>query len=396
MDINGKRLALFDSLLSRGGLQKILDVAADILGNPLFVCDMGVNVVAKSDTPAVDDPAWSNDPSDHIAVIRSSAKSGDFAKMYATDEAFISSNPASPHRYLASRVRDGGDVLGHVVVIEQSKTFDEEDVKTLPLVCQVIAFELRGRHDVSVDRVNYGTIVDDLVEGRSDSSELSQRMERIGVSLPPVMRIMVLDLVQPETLISPDYLRLQVLRAFPEGLAIARGQRIIHIFGGSADGREVEARLARFIYTDGLSIGLSWPFSDLADAPFAYAQADAAVRLGGSGNAGTIAGYDEVVAAHIAELLAEARPLRTVVHPKLLELEEFDKEHGTDHVRYLHAYLSSGRSVSAAADMLTTHKNSMYYRVGRLEEIMGVDLSDERTCFLLQLSIALQGYAGDS
>ncbi|MDD5923151.1 MAG: hypothetical protein PUC44_08290, partial [Eubacteriales bacterium] len=259
MDINGKRLALFDSLLSRGGLQKILDVAADILGNPLFVCDMGVNVVAKSDTPAVDDPAWSNDPSDHIAVIRSSAKSGDFAKMYATDEAFISSNPVSPHRYLASRVRDGGDVLGHVVVIEQSKTFDEEDVKTLPLVCQVIAFELRGRHDVSVDRVNYGTIVDDLVEGRSDSSELSQRMERIGVSLPPVMRIMVLDLVQPETLISPDYLRLQVLRAFPEGLAIARGPRIIHIFDGSADGREVEARLARFIYTDGLSIGLSWP-----------------------------------------------------------------------------------------------------------------------------------------
>ena len=72
------------------------------------------------------------------------------------------------------------------------------------------------------------------------------------------------------------------------------------------------------------------------------------------------------------------------------------KEHGTDHVRYLHAYLSSGRSVSAAADMLTTHKNSMYYRVGRLEEIMGVDLSDERACFLLQLSLALQGYAGDS
>ena len=52
MDINGKRLALFDSLLNCGGLEEILDVAADILGNPLFACDMGINVVmAKSDGP---------------------------------------------------------------------------------------------------------------------------------------------------------------------------------------------------------------------------------------------------------------------------------------------------------------------------------------------------------
>ncbi|MDO4890356.1 MAG: helix-turn-helix domain-containing protein [Coriobacteriaceae bacterium] len=55
------------------------------------------------------------------------------------------------------------------------------------------------------------------------------------------------------------------------------------------------------------------------------------------------------------------------------------------------AYLNSGRNVARAASALHVHKNSMYYRIQRIEELAGVDLSDEQTCFLLQLSLAMLG-----
>ena len=391
MDLAQKKLALFDALLSRRGLQGILNAAAEILGNPLFACDMGINVVAKSETPFVDDPAWSDDPSDHIAVIRSSALSGDFAKMYATDKAFISTNPASPHRYLASRVRDGGDVLGHIVVIEQSKPFEGEDVELLPLVCQVVAFELRGKRESS-DSVSYGTLVEDLIAGKVGEEEARLRLARLGISLPEVLRVMIVDLVAPEKLISADYLRLQILRAFPKGMAIVHGRRIIHILDGSISVADVRSRLVRGVYMEGLSIGLSRSFTHLEDAGFAFSQADAAIRLRNVGSGEEISEYDAVAGAHLAELVSASYPVEKTVHPKLTLLEEFDAANGTDHVRHLHAYLFAGRSVAAAASALGSHKNSMYYRVRRLEELMDVDLSDERTCFLLQLSLALRGW----
>ena len=392
MDIENKRLLLFDALLSRTGLQGILNVAADIIGNPLFACDMGVNVVAKSDSASVDDPAWSDDPADHVAVIRASAKSGDFAKTYATDQASISSNAASPHRYLAARVRDGGDVLGHVVVIEQYKAFTDEDVELLPLICQVIAFELRGTHDSAIGKVSYGTLIEDLIAGGIGDDESERRLARLGLSLPPKKRVMVVDLVKPEVLISPDYLRLQLLRTFPSGMAIVRERRIILVFDGSIDAGSILSKLEQGIYVEGLSIGLSRPFSHLADVGLAYVQADAALRLGRTDGQTAITGYDDVWCVHLAEIASVNYPSDKLVHPKLLELEKFDAINGTDHTHYLHTYLFSGRSVSAAAESLSSHKNSVYYRVRRLEEIMGVDLSDERTCFLLQLSLALQGY----
>ena len=390
--LDSNRLLLFEALLSRSGLQGILDTAASIIGNPLFACDMGVNVVAKSNSPSVDDPAWSDDPSDHVSVIRSSAQSGDFARMYATDRAFISANPSSPHRYLASRVRDGGDVLGHVVAIEQYREFDDEDVELLPLICQVVAFELRRKGGSSSDKVSYGSLVEDLVSGRVGEEEALRRLERLGVALPPRLRVMVVDLVRPERLISADYLRLQILRAFPKALAVAYERRIVAMLDGSADVADVRARLAQGVYVEGLSIGLSRPFESLSDTASAFAQADAAIRLRIAPGVEGISEYDEVAGAHLAELVSTGFPTGMVVHPKLVELEEFDAQNGTDHVSYLHAYLFSGRSVAAAAAALGAHKNSMYYRVRRLEELMGADLSDERTCFLLQLSLALRGW----
>ena len=54
-------------------------------------------------------------------------------------------------------------------------------------------------------------------------------------------------------------------------------------------------------------------------------------------------------------------------------------------------YLCDGRSpssVARAAQSLSLHKNSMYYRIERIGELTGVDLSDERERLVAQLALA--------
>ena len=121
--------------------------------------------------------------------------------------------------------------------------------------------------------------------------------------------------------------------------------------------------------------------------------AGAAIALSGDAPTGRLFPYDDVVAAHAGKLAFPDRDkmIDALVMPQLRLLMEFDGRDGTDYVESLAAYLNSGRNVATAATMLHVHKNSVYYRLQRMNELAGIDVANERTCFLLQFSLALMG-----
>lgn len=66
-----------------------------------------------------------------------------------------------------------------------------------------------------------------------------------------------------------------------------------------------------------------------------------------------------------------------------------DGEGGTHHVRTLAAYLHAGRHLKPAAAALHVHVNTLRYRLGRIQELLGVDLEDADARFLLELAVRL-------
>jgi len=69
------------------------------------------------------------------------------------------------------------------------------------------------------------------------------------------------------------------------------------------------------------------------------------------------------------------------------------EQNNTDHINDLDTYLNCGRNINKAAKALVIHKNSMYYRISRVEEILGADLQDESVCFSLQLTLKYYKYS---
>jgi len=58
-------------------------------------------------------------------------------------------------------------------------------------------------------------------------------------------------------------------------------------------------------------------------------------------------------------------------------------------VETLRAFLDSAASAPAAAAILKVHRTTLYYRLSRIEELLGVDLSDGRTRLSLHMGLAL-------
>lgn len=68
-------------------------------------------------------------------------------------------------------------------------------------------------------------------------------------------------------------------------------------------------------------------------------------------------------------------------------LIEYDEEHGSDYVPTLGAYLECFGDVRAAADRLHVHPNSLRYRIRRIGELAGFDLTDADQRLVLQIGL---------
>jgi DNA-binding PucR family transcriptional regulator len=80
---------------------------------------------------------------------------------------------------------------------------------------------------------------------------------------------------------------------------------------------------------------------------------------------------------------SELEPFRALISP----LKEHDRERGSDLVRTLETYFAAGTNASEAADRLFLHRNSMLYRLERIQALTGLDLKDHRVALALQLGL---------
>jgi DNA-binding PucR family transcriptional regulator len=64
-----------------------------------------------------------------------------------------------------------------------------------------------------------------------------------------------------------------------------------------------------------------------------------------------------------------------------------DRERRSDLVRTLKVYFAAGANASEAADRLFLHRNSMLYRLARIEKLAGLDLKDPWARLALQLGL---------
>jgi len=76
-------------------------------------------------------------------------------------------------------------------------------------------------------------------------------------------------------------------------------------------------------------------------------------------------------------------PFRGLIEP----LQEHDRTRRSDLVRTLKIYFAAGANASEAADRLFLHRNSMLYRLERIQKLTGLDFKDHRVALALQLGL---------
>lgn len=77
---------------------------------------------------------------------------------------------------------------------------------------------------------------------------------------------------------------------------------------------------------------------------------------------------------------------------QLGKLIEFDKEHKSDFLTTLKIYLEAYKNISLTAKKLVVHRNTLLYRITKIEDIMKRSLEDPQTCIELLLALIIKDY----
>src|SRR6266700_4164321 len=104
-------------------------------------------------------------------------------------------------------------------------------------------------------------------------------------------------------------------------------------------------------------------------------------------------GFVDVGRLGLSALLLETGTpdaLRRFAADVLHAVAEHEERHGGDLLATLRAWLSAGCSTAAAADALVVHRNTVTYRLGRIEQLTGRGLRDSRVRLELELALTIR------
>ena len=96
--------------------------------------------------------------------------------------------------------------------------------------------------------------------------------------------------------------------------------------------------------------------------------------------------FDDLGIYRILAGVEDASSVERFVREWLGALLDYDETKNAELVPTLTQYLECGRSYDLTAEALSVHRNTLKYRLRRIREISGQDLSDSGTCFNLQLA----------
>ena len=294
---------------------------------------------------------------------------------------------------------------GRIAVFAQ-RAFSSMDVTILERSATVAALALIKRQAIAAVESKYqGDFLRDLLAGRAGGAEHTlPYSSSLGWDLDRPLILVVAELDQGSGNTASEFRTASDRFALAwESVVHARDSRaavvgfsseIVAIIGSSEGSTPIATlnEIAAAVSGDGgggrrkFTAGVSRITKGPDGLPAAYEQARQAVRVGRQVNGpGRVADFDSLGVFRVLSLVPDSAELRSFLNETLGELATRIDPEAADLRRTLQALLDTNLNVAETSRLLHFHYNTLRYRIGKLERMLGPFTTDAH----LRLSLAL-------
>lgn len=157
---------------------------------------------------------------------------------------------------------------------------------------------------------------------------------------------------------------------------------VVHFFEKIADKIRKDFEIEAYI-----GIGLGYEY--LADVRESYTEAKSALQLISMEKQKYVLSYNDMGIHSLISQIRSPRTLDNYINDKLGKLIEADKVQDSELCNTLRAYIENNCNSNATAELLFIHRNTMRYRLDKIEKILNVDLDDLSVCLELKLAFII-------
>lgn len=381
--VNEVKTVILESILHSDSIQILYNKIYDVLKLPLICFDVSFRIVAYRFEPGFHFDAWDD-------IIYNGQASADEIQRYnylglqesiyaAGSSIFVDSRRSKDRPSINGPVMRDGELVAYCgIMVEGNDTEPLFEINNA--ICKAVSILWES-----------STGREDAVASALRSNQISERFKSEFVpSHPPAYAMVVLVSSGPSAS-TLHYLRGLICDTFGRFVSCVNGNQIIMLAYNILDRRVMLGiidRLREMLSEFSIACGISDFFNDITEIPEKRNQALFTIKIGSCLHPGEKLFYyqwDYMYTMCYHALRHYGEDICRV--PEIEQLAKEDEANGTNYVESLYAYLMNFKRYAPTAAALGIHKNTIVYRINKIEEFLGSELESAGYCNRLLLGI---------
>lgn len=394
--LHQKELLLSQAYFENQSAGQLVDLASRLLGNPVMLLDSTYQCLAYAPKITLGVQTWDTitqvgymqkdlvlDMGRYFTHMTDSQRRG--AYIYEAPEV-----DGRLFRKIVSALRYEKLILGGIAVAEFDRPITEEDIVFTDYLCKVMGSVLykEGFLEKNLNQ-NLEQLFFDLLAGSSQPIEVLQgRLEALGLlSVQAPYYLIYVDIL-PVMKDNVEYLRIKLHEAFPHFFTVFFQDALLIIGNILTDQYEtVLEQMNVFLSSHYLYGCISNPFHSLPTLREHFDLVRHACSIGQMLTPEkNLFEFNNLSLYCLLQKASGSVPIQNYLHPGIRILKSHDRDNGTEYHRTLILYLENNLNVLATANALFIHRNTLSYRLKKIEQLLIISMEERHV--LLNLLLA--------
>lgn len=397
-----KKEEMFQALQKGNGMKGILNVAYELLENPITVCDTSFSIIENY-------PLHSNDKDFQIRNGKQYMKTEAVQSMHRerlVERIFSETAPFTFYRdalgvnMMYCRISIKRSVVGYICVLARKRSFETTDFEIVRTLSQMLSVEMQ-KNSFFTERTGfkYEYFLTDLLDGNMVGKEfIEQRIRQLGRK--PMRHYWIMTGMfekEQDIYMNQRYYIEQMVTIIKNSIALFYKGHIVLLTSAEAripfDVAE-EVKIKDFLTLNRMKLAISHQFDNPSDAQLYYQQTIRLLSVCGSlETSACVLRYGEYMIESLIDPKMKKIQRKAAIHPDIKYLIAYDRENRTEYFHTLRVYISCGRNALRSAETLHIHKSTFFYRMNKIAELLGGPI--EERLFQYEISLRLLKLSGD-
>lgn len=399
-------LALYQELFNiipQGDFQLLMDTASKLLDVPILVVDITYHILGIAPKSKTGDANW-----DYLLEHRS-LDTDRMIQLYKDGVMQLADTQTKPYiinwgSYNEKFPKVQGfmrvnDILeGYVTMLFQSNDIPLDYLKAMEIIqsaCEIIFKKIDSQSSMIL--THQKAFANELFNGRIHShKQLQTWLRDTHLDILPPYRVLAITTYDGQERNTLSYIQKVISQRLPHQISLIE-HNVLYILQCNCNTLTDDKYIGKTEHTlfskFNAFCGISNAFDDLLHITDYQTQAQDAMHLGSQTNSKyRFYFYEDFYLPAILVPRINQMPIANYISPIILTIRDYDQKHSTDLLNTLNIYIKNLCNPAETTSKLHIHRNSLLYRINKIEELTNASLKDYTTFMHLLISFYMLEY----